>query len=214
MPKIIDTNQLELIMSRVKEYIEDIAVSPSTPPDATSTIKGILTLGSSGGAARYGQKSDVGLGNVDNTSDANKPISTAVQTALNAKAASSTLTSHTSNGGIHITSAEKALLANIPSFDIGSYTGNGSLTQTISLGYQPRFVTIFPLGNEPLTGVTMASGYLRVYAAMATREGNSSGLMIETNGFTVVYNAINNGPDGQNLRTNESGKKYGYFVLK
>jgi hypothetical protein len=31
-------------------------------------------------------KSDVGLGNVDNTSDANKPISSATQTALNAKA--------------------------------------------------------------------------------------------------------------------------------
>jgi hypothetical protein len=35
--------------------------------------------------ARAGTKSDVGLGNVDNTSDANKPISTATQTALNAK---------------------------------------------------------------------------------------------------------------------------------
>lgn len=33
-------------------------------------------------------KADVGLGNVDNTSDANKPISTATQTALNAKQAS------------------------------------------------------------------------------------------------------------------------------
>jgi hypothetical protein len=32
-------------------------------------------------------KGDVGLGNVDNTSDANKPISTATQTALDAKAA-------------------------------------------------------------------------------------------------------------------------------
>lgn len=31
-------------------------------------------------------KADVGLSNVDNTSDANKPISTATQTALNAKA--------------------------------------------------------------------------------------------------------------------------------
>jgi hypothetical protein len=31
-------------------------------------------------------KSDVGLGNVDNTSDLNKPISTAMQTALNLKA--------------------------------------------------------------------------------------------------------------------------------
>ena len=31
-------------------------------------------------------KSDIGLGNVDNTSDADKPVSTATQTALNAKA--------------------------------------------------------------------------------------------------------------------------------
>lgn len=41
-----------------------------------STIKTALNL----------SKSDVGLGNVDNTSDVNKPISTATQTALNLKA--------------------------------------------------------------------------------------------------------------------------------
>lgn len=35
-------------------------------------------------------KGDVGLGNVDNTSDANKPVSTAAQTALNAKVATTT----------------------------------------------------------------------------------------------------------------------------
>lgn len=38
-------------------------------------------------------KSDIGLGNVDNTSDANKPISTATQTALNGKA--NTVHTHT-----------------------------------------------------------------------------------------------------------------------
>ena len=32
-------------------------------------------------------KTAVGLGNVDNTSDANKPVSTATQTALDAKTA-------------------------------------------------------------------------------------------------------------------------------
>ena len=37
-------------------------------------------------------KADVGLGNVDNTSDANKPISTATQTALDLKADSSAIT--------------------------------------------------------------------------------------------------------------------------
>lgn len=55
-------------------------------PDATTTVKGIMTLGADGGAARYGKKSDVGLGNVDNTSDEDKPVSTATQAALNGKA--------------------------------------------------------------------------------------------------------------------------------
>ena len=39
-------------------------------------------------------KSSVGLGNVDNTSDANKPVSTATQTALDAKASNTALSNH------------------------------------------------------------------------------------------------------------------------
>lgn len=52
---------------------------------------------SGAGAAAWATltKSDVGLGNVDNTSDANKPVSTATQTALNGKATSS----HTHTAG-------------------------------------------------------------------------------------------------------------------
>ena len=52
-------------------------------------------------------KSSVGLENVDNTSDANKPVSTATQTALNTKASTTTLTTHTGNADIHVTAAEK-----------------------------------------------------------------------------------------------------------
>ena len=52
-------------------------------------------------------KGDVGLGNVDNTSDENKPVSTATQTALNGKANASDLTSHTGNTTVHITSEER-----------------------------------------------------------------------------------------------------------
>lgn len=42
------------------------ALKTDIPLDATTTTKGIATLGASGGAARYGQKGDVGLSNVDN----------------------------------------------------------------------------------------------------------------------------------------------------
>lgn len=45
-------------------------------------------------------KGDVGLGNVDNTSDADKPVSTAQQTALNAKANSSDLAADTGAAAI------------------------------------------------------------------------------------------------------------------
>ena len=47
----------------------------------------------------------VGLGNVDNTSDFNKPVSLAQQTALNLKADDSSLTSHTGDATIHFTEA-------------------------------------------------------------------------------------------------------------
>ena len=52
-------------------------------------------------------KSSVGLENVDNTSDASKPVSTATQTALNTKASTTTLTTHTGNADIHVTAADK-----------------------------------------------------------------------------------------------------------
>ncbi|OYX99797.1 MAG: hypothetical protein B7Y80_09405 [Hyphomicrobium sp. 32-62-53] len=48
-------------------------------------IGGVSSVAGKSGAVTL-VKGDVGLGNVDNTSDANKPVSTATQTALNAKA--------------------------------------------------------------------------------------------------------------------------------
>lgn len=51
-------------------------LTPSSPVQSVAGKTGAVTL----------TKSDVGLSNVDNTSDASKPISTATQTALNAKA--------------------------------------------------------------------------------------------------------------------------------
>jgi len=53
-------------------------------PTFTGTVSGVT-------------KSHVGLGNVDNTSDANKPVSTATQTALDLKASTSDLSTHASD---------------------------------------------------------------------------------------------------------------------
>ena len=45
-------------------------------------------------------KADIGLGNVDNTSDVNKPISTATQTALNGKLNVNSLNAFTDNANV------------------------------------------------------------------------------------------------------------------
>jgi len=84
-----------------------------------STSKWKNAVGSAGGGAvssvagKTGvvtlTRGDVGLDNVDNTADASKPVSTAVQTALNAKAAiaspafSGTPTAPTATAGVNTT---------------------------------------------------------------------------------------------------------------
>ena len=55
------------------------AAASAAPVQSVAGRTGAVTLA----------KADVGLGNVDNTSDANKPVSTATQTALDGKAATS-----------------------------------------------------------------------------------------------------------------------------
>jgi hypothetical protein len=74
-------------------------------------------------------KAQVGLGNADNTSDANKPISTATQTALNAKQA--TLVSGT----------------NIKTINGTSVLGSGDIATSVQLSYRHDFNVYDYLGK-------------------------------------------------------------------
>jgi hypothetical protein len=60
----------------LNKYYTDSRASAAAPVQSVAGKTGVVVL----------NKSDVGLGNVDNTSDASKPISTATQTALDGKA--------------------------------------------------------------------------------------------------------------------------------
>jgi hypothetical protein len=66
-----ELNYLDGVTSSVQSQLD--AKAPLNAPTFTGTVSGI-------------SKSMVGLGNVDNTSDANKPVSTAQQTAIDLKA--------------------------------------------------------------------------------------------------------------------------------
>lgn len=66
-----EVGYLATVTSDVQAQLDSKA--PTANPTFTGTVSGVT-------------KAHVGLGNVDNTSDANKPVSTATQTALDAKA--------------------------------------------------------------------------------------------------------------------------------
>lgn len=75
---------LDGVTSAIQTQLD--AKAPTANPTFTGTVSGVT-------------KAHVGLGNVDNTSDANKPISTATQTALDAKAS---LSGATFTGSVEI----------------------------------------------------------------------------------------------------------------
>ncbi len=88
-------------------------------------------------------KSDVGLSNVDNTSDANKPVSTATQTALDAKLG---ITGGTMTGAItSLRESRVAMAANDINLSLGNF-----FTRTISSS------TTLTISNVPASGQAIA----------------------------------------------------------
>jgi len=86
--------------------------APLNAPTFTGTVSGIT-------------KSMVGLGNVDNTSDANKPVSTATQTALDLKA---NLAGPTFTGNVTLPSTTS--IGNVSATELGYVDGVTSSIQT------------------------------------------------------------------------------------
>ena len=114
-----------------------------------------------------GTKADVGLGNVDNTSDLNKPISTATQTALNLKAdlASPTFTgtpsTPTAPVATNTTQIASTAFVGLKVADYApSKTGSGA-SGTWDIGITGNAVTATRLATArtiDLTGIVTATG--------------------------------------------------------
>lgn len=92
--KLADGTLEQQMLATSADIVEIEAIAGLTATDVQSALEELKDLANTGGVTSVNNKTgavtigkgDVGLGNVDNTSDANKPISTATQTALNAKA--------------------------------------------------------------------------------------------------------------------------------
>lgn len=108
-------------------------------------------------------KADVGLSNVDNTSDTDKPISTATQTALNGKQATitggaSTITSSnlTTNRALISNASGKVAVSAVTSTELGYLDGVTSAVQTQLNGKQPSITASGILKGDGSGGVTAA----------------------------------------------------------
>ena len=157
-------------------------------------------------------KSDVGLSNVDNTSDASKPISTATQTALNGKQA--TLVSGTNiktvngssllgsgdlsvSGGVTLV-AKKTQITNvglatnvvIASEDISAHVSASSMLQITAFfkktagGSSATFLRLYVNNSATLTGATLIASFLRVTTA-GTQTDNILNLYNDGTNFVV-----------------------------
>ena len=113
-------------------------------------------------------KADVGLGNVDNTSDANKPISTATQTALNLKANDADLTTHMADttthgvaGDIVGTTDSQTLSNKGMAIEDNSFIIQDNLDTTKQLKFQASGITTGTLRTltvQDVTGTLYVSG--------------------------------------------------------
>jgi hypothetical protein len=102
-------------------------------------------------------KSAVGLGNVDNTSDANKPVSTVTQTALNAK--QDTLVSGTNIKTINNTSLLGSGNITISGGDTSGLVPYTGATTNVDLGTNNLTANKIQLSPTPTLG-TLATGHL------------------------------------------------------
>jgi hypothetical protein len=134
-------------------------------------------------------KTAVGLSNVDNTSDANKPISTATQTALNGKQATISLTT-TGNSGA---STFAANVLNIPTYTLSGLGGQPlatNLTSISALTYaSTSFVKMTAAGTFALDTNTYLTAESDTLASVTGR-GNTTTNSITVGGLTVATNLI------------------------
>jgi hypothetical protein len=142
-------------------------------PDASATARGVISTSSQTiagdktftGTTSGITKSMVGLNNVDNTSDVNKPISTATQTALNLK--QDTLVS-----GTNLKTINSTTLLGSGDITTGTVTSVGvSMPSAFSVASSP----ITTSGTIAITGAGVVSQYVRGDGSLANFPQSSGG---------------------------------------
>jgi hypothetical protein len=145
--------------------------APLASPTFTGTVSGVT-------------KSMVGLANVDNTTDANKPVSTATQTALDLKldsstAASTYLTQALASTG-YVAVAQPSIDYYITNSGSGAYTVNGVDNGPVEFIKGKKYRVHIAATGHPFWIQTVSGAYSsgNVYSTGITGNGTQSGHII------------------------------------
>lgn len=168
------------------------AKAPIASPTFTGTVGGITP-------------SMVGLANVDNTHDADKPVSTATQTALNLKANSADLTSaiqtHNHTGGVNG--------INIPIAAVTGLQTQISTFNTSIAALQPTLTTALSASSE----ITFDSAWT-VTNATVTRFGQIAYLIIDVVNKSAISAGAVNGDVEPNILIGTFKSSSQYFNIQ
>jgi hypothetical protein len=190
-------------LANAKIFVGDAnanAIARTVSGDATLANTGALTLNASA-------KTTLGLNNLDNTSDANKPVSTATQTALDLKSniASPTFTGtvggitkamvglsnvdNTTDAGKPVSTATQSALDLKANLAGPTFTGNTSAANLTLSGYLrgPASFVIDPSAHGDITGTVVIAGNLQVDGTQTTI--NSTTVSIDDLNLTLASGA-------------------------
>ena len=184
----VDTSVIQARVSGVSDteigYLNGVTSAIQTQIDAKAPLASPTFTGTVSGVT----KTMVGLGNVDNTSDANKPVSTATQTALDLKAP---LVSPTFTGTVTLPDNTVALGTKTTGDYVATITGGTGVsstaatsgegtTHTLSIGQ-----SVATNANPTFAGATLDAVQVGITAAgeIDTTSGN---LTIDSAGGTVT----------------------------
>lgn len=154
-------------------------------------------------------KSEVGLGNVDNTSDANKPISTATQTALNNLVPFLGADRDVDLGANSI-STDTVKIDGVPlllnTFKKDSLGGAGNIFYSTGASSQPASGTV----NQVIGGNTLTSGYLPYWDG--SNLANSDKIKNTTEGIVISCNNYDGTTQNTLLLAEPSFDNYGIMI--
>lgn len=163
-------------------------------------------------------KSDVGLGNVDNTSDINKPISTATQTALNAKYDASNPSNYITSAGAPVQSvAGKTGTVTLVKGDVGlgnvdntSDATKNSASATLTNKDLTSGTNTFPTFNQNTTG---SAATLTTPRTIGTLTGDVTSAGSTFNGSANNTNATTLATVNSNVGSFGSATQVGTFTV-